>query len=82
MKNQIYRVDLNDKKQIEFWICNTNAINPTIPQREVAITVLGQDGLQLDSSLDNDELESLIDYLQDAKRHCEKFNSSQIKKED
>jgi len=79
MENQIYRVELSQEKKLEFWISNTNTLNPSIPQKEIGIMVFDKGDFQLDGSLDMQEIDSLINYLQDAKRHCERFNSEQKK---
>jgi len=82
MENQIYRIDLTDKKQLEFYIVGANSPEPYYKQKEIGVIIFGKDELQLDAVLDLDEVESLIDYLQDAKRHCEKYNSSQKPKDE
>jgi len=78
MKNHIYRIGLggnNFKPDLEFYVCETNEINPSRDILEMGIVVIGKD-MQLDGDLDESELDSLIDYLQDCQRYIKQFNKN------
>jgi hypothetical protein len=40
MENQIYRVDMESKTFLEFYICGTNEINPYRKTKEIAIQLI------------------------------------------
>lgn len=81
MKNEFYRIsDTNsslaeNRNDIEFYCCQTNELNPTRDIMELGIVVTDLKGLQIDFSLDQDELNSLINYLTRLYRYNEEFNN-------
>lgn len=84
MKNQIYRIEVavssGKSLDLEFSIVDTNDVNP---YRELlCIGVQLTDGdIQMDAALDEEELESLIDYLQNCQRAIRQFNKESKPKE-
>lgn len=87
MENTIYRINLEENKNkkidLEFYICDTNELNPYRKIKELGIIILDNKKLQLDASLSEIELDSLIEYLIDCKKHIINFNkeSKQIENE-
>lgn len=73
MENHIYRVSLTDSHELELFICGTNELDPYRETRELGIYVLKGE-MQLDAGLGEAELDSLIQYLQDARSYITKFN--------
>lgn len=73
MENHIYRISLSDSHDLEFYICGTNEIEPYRETREIGIYVLKGE-MQLDAGLNESEIESLIKYLEDARRYINNFN--------
>ena len=73
MENHIYRIDATDKYIIEIYVCDTNETEPFRPIKEMALTVL-KENLQIDASLNDAELESLIQYLKDCQQYIKEFN--------
>lgn len=84
MKNQIYRIRLSESKDkdlnLEFYIAETNDVEPY--REKLCLGVLMMDGeVQMDAALDEDELESLIDYLRNCSYAINKFNKESKPKE-
>lgn len=77
MKNQVYK--LNDGKKdasiLEFFIVDTNKLNPTRDIKEVGIVVM-KEGMQLDFDLDEDSIKSLIKYLDESLDYIKDFNDN------
>lgn len=73
MENVIYRIELNSDAQLEFYVCDTNELNPVRDIKEIGIVLL-EGNNQLDGQLNENELDSLIDYLNDCKHYIAKFN--------
>jgi len=73
MKNQIYRIDLEPSHKLEFYVLSTNEINPHRETKEMGIVVL-EKNVQLDGSLELDELDSLIEYLENCRDYIKEFN--------
>lgn len=75
MKNQIYRIQVTPTEgssmDLEFYIADTNDTNP---YREMLCLGVTQVQGDFDAALDEDELESLIDYLQNCQRAIKQFN--------
>ena len=65
MENVIYRVQLNGSNKLELSHYND------VDDQHLGITVFGEK-VQLDGSLDESELDSLIKYLQDIKQSINK----------
>jgi len=74
MENQIYRVGLTDKAFAELYVCHTNEIEPYRPIRELALVVIDGEK-QFDASFAEEEIDSLIRYLEDCKTYIKVFNS-------
>jgi hypothetical protein len=77
MENQKYSIDLDLGKKLEFYVCSTNEIESNREIRELGIVVIG-DKVQLDGDQNIEQIESLIKYLQKAKRYIKKFNENSI----
>lgn len=78
MLNQIYRIDLFEKGILEFFVSSTNTVEETpLSVRELGV-VLFVEGKQLDASLDIEEMDSLINYLEEVRRHCKSHNLEEI----
>lgn len=77
MKNHIYRVELAKSDgtypDIEFSVTETNEVNPFKDALCLGICMTDEDH-RFDGSLDEEELESLIDYLHECKRYISNFN--------
>lgn len=77
MKNHIYRVELSKSDgsypDIEFSVIETNEVNPFKDALCLGIRMADKE-FQFDGSLDEEELESFIDYLQECKRYIYNFN--------
>lgn len=76
MENQIYRLKLSKKKTLEFFIADTNEIEPFKRTKELGIVVIGSN-TQLDDELDVKELDSLISFLRDCKSYISEYNEEQ-----
>ena len=61
---------------MEFSIFNTNEINPHKEQKELGVVIIA-DGIQIDGSFDDDDLNSLINFLHDCRRYITSFNEAQ-----
>jgi len=79
MKNHIYRIELAKSDgtypDIEFSVAETNELNPVRDILCLGICMMDKES-QFDGSLDEKELESLIDYLQDCQRYISNFNKN------
>lgn len=77
MKNHIYRIELSKSDgtypDIEFSVVKTNEVNPVRNILCLEINMIDKE-CQFDGSLDEEELDSLIDYLQDCRRYISDFN--------
>lgn len=77
MKNQIYRLPLtfssNKELPLEFYIAEMNEVNPVRDTLCLAVQIVDGDS-QMDAVLDQEELESLIDYLEKCERAIRDFN--------
>jgi len=73
MINQIYRIELTDNCKLDISIYDTNTLNPVKDIKELGVCIFGGD-LQLDGSIDDDQLESLIKFLTDCKTYIDNFN--------
>ena len=81
MKNQIYRLELSEGTIAEFSVIDdTSADEPYYKTRSLSLAVQGKENLDEYEIFNAEELESLIDFLQDAQRHINKFNSESEKK--
>ena len=78
MENQNYGLTAYGAKKeivdVEFFVCNTNDIQPDREQREMALVITDVIGKHYDTDLDMSEIQSLIDYLTRAKTYIENFN--------
>lgn len=80
MENVIYQInDTNqalaeNRNTMEFYCCQTNALNPDYEIRELGIVITDKKGMQLDFTFEQRDLNSLIKYLTDLKNYCEDFN--------
>ena len=77
MENQIYRVNMKSKVDLEFYVCGTNEINPYRETREIGIQLIIEEK-QLDAGLDVNELNSFIDYLTKCRDYIVDYNSKSI----
>jgi len=75
MENQIYRLKDGDGTELEFWICDTNELNPRKDIKELAVTVL-KDGMQLDFDMDVNAAKSLIKYIEDSLEYIKEYNKN------
>ena len=73
MENQIYRLKDGNASDLEFWIVHTNDLEPYKEIRELGISATNK-GLQLDFDVDENELKSLIKYLEESLEYIEDFN--------
>lgn len=77
MKNHIYRIELSKSDgaypDIELSVVETNEVNPIRNILCLEINMIDKK-CQFDGSLDEEELDSLIDYLQDCRRYISDFN--------
>ena len=74
MDNQIYRLEDGQGHTLEFWIVDTNDLNPTRDIKELGLTVYNKEGMQLDFDLEESSIKSLMNYLENAHDHIERFN--------
>ena len=74
MENQIYRIRMSDNKKLEFYICETNTVNPIREIKEIGIVLIDKEA-QIDGGLGVQELSSLIKFLEDCKEYIEGYNS-------
>ena len=77
MENQIYRINLENAVDLEIFVVGTNELNPYKSIREMAVQIIVGDK-QLDGSLDLNELDSLIKYLNDCKEYIVKYNEASV----
>ena len=73
MINQVYRLTENEGS-IEFWVAETNELNPTRDTREMAISVIPKNGDEVHSDLNPDKLDSLIEYLVSCREYVNEYN--------
>ena len=73
MENQIYRLKDGNDSNLEFWIVRTNDLEPYNEIRELGISVTNK-GLQLDFDVNENELKSLIKYLEESLDYIKYFN--------
>jgi len=73
MENQIYRLKDGNGYDLEFWIVPTNDLDPYKEIRELGISVTNK-GFQLDFDANENELKSLIKYLEESLEYIEYFN--------
>jgi len=69
----LYRIRLTDGHTLEFYISDSNEVNPHKDIKEVGITIFTPDGGQIDGGLDSVELDLLIGYLKLCKEHASDF---------
>lgn len=74
MKNQVYRLSNGSGIHLDIWIVDTNEINPVKDIKEIAITIYDNKDLQIDFDLDEDDIKSLMNYLENSLEYIEKFN--------
>lgn len=77
MENQIYRINLENAVDLEIFVIGTNELNPYKSIREMAVQIIVGEK-QLDGSLDLNELDSLIKYLNDCKEYIVKYNEASV----
>ena len=77
MENQIYRLNLERGADLELYVVGSNELNPFRSIREMAIQIITGEK-QLDTSINENELESLIKYLTDCKDYIKKYNEESI----
>jgi hypothetical protein len=77
MENQIYRINLENAVDLEIFVIGTNELNPYKSTREMAVQIIVGEK-QLDGSLDLNELDSLIKYLNDCKEYIIKYNEASV----
>lgn len=71
--DKVFKLELNDKHTIEFYVCDTNELNPYRKTKEMAVVVLGKD-FQKDGMLDRKEMKVLIKFLSNSRKEIKKFN--------
>ena len=77
MENQIYRINMLSKSNLEIYVCSTNELNPYRKTKELGFQlIMGEK--QLAACLDKDEIASFIKYLTDCKSYIDDFNSKSI----
>ena len=77
MENHIYRVNMESKVDLEFYVCGTNELNPYKETREIGIQLIIEEK-QLNAGLDVNELNSFIDYLTKCRDYIIDYNSKSI----
>jgi hypothetical protein len=77
MENQIYRVNMESKVDLEFYVCGTSELNPYRETREIGIQLIIEEK-QLDAGLDVNELNSFIDYLTKCRDYIIDYNSKSV----
>ena len=77
MENQIYRLheETENSAILEFWVADTNELNPHKDIKEMAITVEKKE-TRLDFELDVFQTESLIKYLSGCLKYIKEFNKT------
>jgi hypothetical protein len=75
MENHYFRIECTEDFQLEFYIVDTNELDPVVDLKEVGI-VIHKEGQQIDADLNLNELKSLINYLEMSRDYIEKFNSN------
>lgn len=75
MENQIYRVNMESKVYLEFYVCRTNELDPYKEAREIGIQLIIEEK-QLDAGLDANELNSFIDYLTKCRDYIIEYNEA------
>jgi hypothetical protein len=73
MENQIYRINMENNVDLEFYVCGTNELEPYREIREMALQIIIGEK-QLDASLDMKELESFIKYLTECREYIVEYN--------
>lgn len=73
MENQIYRIEMTDGHKLEFFVAETNELEPYREIKELGVCVL-KDNFQLDGELDDSQIDSLMKFLTEAKEHIKNFN--------
>jgi len=88
MDEQIFSIPMSWNKggslQLDFYVCDTNEINPNRDIKELGIVIIDRekqsadDFVQIDNSNDFgvEEIESLIKFLHKVKKHIKKFNDN------
>ena len=74
-KYEIEMLGRDEDTKLEFFICDTNELDPYREIKEIGIVIHGNKFGQLDGQLDVDQLKDLINYLNRCKRRIIKFNS-------
>ena len=79
MKNVVYRTGAlgigNEKLSIEFYVSTSKVFNPEREIKELEIEISGEN-TSISADLNEEELDSLVDFLQDCRRHVMSFNES------
>lgn len=76
--NQVYRLKMTGNisdATLEVNVFDTNTVEPRKDIKELGIVVFDKNGMQLDSHLSLDEIESLINYLTACKTYIKTFNN-------
>ena len=68
MENQIYKIEMSNNSKLEFYVSNTNEINPLRDIKEMGVIVFNENN-QIDGGIDENELNSLIKYLINCKEY-------------
>lgn len=76
MKNILFRTELHPKSILEFFICETNELDPVRDVLELGIIVSTEGNIPLDGELDVEEIDGLIEYLSKARDYISKFNAN------
>lgn len=83
MENIIYEkfdtdsVLAKERNKIKFYCMQTNECEPYRQIQELGVVIVGSNtDLQIDFSLDPNELKSLIKYLTDLSEHVDEFNKN------
>lgn len=82
MENIVYQIFdtdsalAKDVHKLEFYCCRTNEVNPDRDVRELGICVTNKGDMQIDFSLNQEELKSLVKHLGQLLEYVEEFNSN------
>lgn len=76
MDKHIYRLnEVSDSGVLEIYVCGTNDVEPYCKTKTVGFVFLKGD-VQVDFDFEEQDLESIIKYLIDAKEYIDRFNTN------
>ena len=77
MENQIYRLrdGAEEPSTLEFWLVDTNELDPYKEIKEIAITIDKKE-IRIDFELNTKQTESLIKYLEESLEYIKEYNEA------